>query len=143
MTGYIEKNKVCSLKLPDNNVITGRIQGRLSEMNIQNQTVSYIVNPGRSLQLPQNLIAIASITKNIKTEALVLPKPAVLGNETQTEFWVMKMINDTIAIKIPVKKGVENNEEVEITDPLFLRTDKILFSGNYGLPDTAAVIVNK
>ncbi len=63
----------------------------------------------------------------------MLPKPAILGNETQTEFWVMRLINDSTAVKIPVKIGIENFGEVEITDPVFQSSDKILFSGNYGL----------
>jgi len=53
----------------------------------------------------------------------------------------MKLINDTTAIKITVKKGFENNEEVEITDPELLRTDRIILTGSYGLPDTARVII--
>jgi hypothetical protein len=67
----------------------------------------------------------------------------VLGNETQTEFWVMKIINDTTAVKVPVVKGIESIDEVEITDPLFLPSDKILLTGNYGLTDTATVVIMK
>ncbi len=37
---------------------------------------------------------------------LVLPKQAVLGNETQTEFWVMKLINDSTAVKVINKQRV-------------------------------------
>lgn len=143
MTKYIGKNKTCFLNLPDNTTIKGRIHEKLPEMDIQNQTVSYIVEPEIKQRLPQNLIASAGIIKSIKTGAVVLPKPAVLGNETQTEFWVMKLINDSTAVKVLVIKGIENFDEVEITDPLFQSSDKILYSGNYGLPDTAAVIVNK
>jgi hypothetical protein len=143
MTRYIGKNKTCLLKLPDNTELKGRIHDKLPEMSIQNQTVSYIVEPEITQHLPQNLIVSASITKSVRTNAQILPKPAVLGNETQTEFWVMRLINDSTAVKIPVKKGIENFDEVEITDPLFLPSDRILFSGNYGLPDTASVIVNK
>jgi hypothetical protein len=51
----------------------------------------------------------------------------------------MKLINDTIAIKVPITKGFENSEEVEIISPEFLQTDRIIFTGNYGLPDTARV----
>jgi hypothetical protein len=56
-------------------------------------------------------------------------------------FWVMKLINDTTAIKINVKVGLKNKDEVEITDPLFIPTDRILSQGNYGLSDTALVNV--
>jgi hypothetical protein len=92
-------------------------------------------------QLPANLNAVVSIIKSSRSQAAVLPKDAVLSNETQTEFWIMKLINDTTAIKVPVTKGFENNEEVEITGPEFLRTDRIVLTGGYGLPDTARVII--
>jgi hypothetical protein len=85
--------------------------------------------------------AIVSVIKSSRPKAAVLPKSAVLGNETQTDFWVMKLINDTTAIKVTVTKGFENNEEVEIKEPVFLKTDRIILTGSYGLPDTARVII--
>ena len=143
LKSFVEKSSTCSLKLPDNTVITGIIKGKLPEMNVQSQTVSFFVKPVTTSRLPQNLIAVASIIKNSKKNAMVLPKPAVLGNETLTEFWVMKLINDSTAQKITVRKGIETNDEVEITDPLFLPSDRVILTGNYGLPDTASIIIMK
>ena len=141
--GLVEKTKECSLKLPDGRIIPGTITGKLPEMNVQNQTVNYIVKPASKLRLPQNLIADASLMKTISTNALVLPKDAVLGNETLTECWVMKLINDTTAVRVMVRKGIEKEDEVEIIEPKFLPEDRILMTGNYGLPDTATVIISK
>lgn len=139
----IEKNKSCALTLPDNTVIKGNISGKLPEMNIQNQTVRYIVNPQISESLPENLIASAVITKRIKKGAVVVPKAALLGNETLNEFWVMKVINDSTAIRISVSKGIETDNEVEIADPVFLPSDRVILTGNYGLPDTASIIIER
>lgn len=139
----IEKTKECSLKLPDNKIIQGKITGRLPEMNVQTQTVSYIVKTVEPLHLPQNMIVVASIVKSIKSNAIVLPKAAVLGNEALTEFWVMKLINDTTAVRVPVRKGIETEGEIEIIEPAFFPGDRILLTGNYGLADTASVTVNK
>jgi biotin carboxyl carrier protein len=127
MTEYVEKNK----------------RGKLPEMNAQNQTVSYIINPQTTEQLPENLIASAIITKKIDKDAVVIPRPALLGNETMNEFWIMKVINDSTAIKIPVTRGIENENEVEILEPKLLSSDLILLTGNYGLPDTASIIIEK
>jgi hypothetical protein len=55
----------------------------------------------------------------------------------------MKLLNDSTAIKIVVSKGFENNDEVEITKPEFLPSDRIVLTGNYGLPDTARVTIIK
>jgi biotin carboxyl carrier protein len=138
---FVDKSTTCKIQLPDNQSINGSITGKLPEMDTQAQTVRYVIRPVFSGRLPANLNAVVSIIKSSRTKAAVLPKSAVLGNEIQTEFWVMKLINDTTAIKIPVKKGFENNEEVEITDPEFVRTDRIVLTGSYGLPDTARVII--
>ncbi len=70
-----------------------------------------------------------------------MPKEAVLGNETQTEFWIMKVINDSTAIRINIRKGYENNNEIEIIEPGFLESDRIILSGNYGLSDTAGISI--
>ena len=88
-------------------------------------------------------MAKVSILKSSKEGALVLSKSAILTDETQSSFWVMKLLNDTTAIKVEVKIGLENDENVEIISPKFLSEDKILISGNFGLPDTALVSINK
>jgi biotin carboxyl carrier protein len=138
---YVEKNRKCTIVLPDDKHIEGTIAGKLPEMDIQSQTVRYVVKPASSIRLPANLIASIGLVKSSNDKAIVLPKSAVLGDETQTEFWVMKLINDSTAIKVVIRKGSENTEEVEITEPVFLPSDRIVLQGNYGLPDTAHVVI--
>jgi biotin carboxyl carrier protein len=140
---FIELNRTCLLRLPDSTLIKGVISGRLPEMNAGSQTISYIVKPAVSGHLPQNLIAEAILNKSLKSNVQVLPRAALLGNETQTEFWIMEAVNDSTAVKVTVKKGIENYAEVEIIDPQFQPGVKILLTGNYGLPDTAAIIIQK
>jgi biotin carboxyl carrier protein len=140
---YIEKNRNCRIILPDNRQINGTIVRKLAEMDMQSQTMRYVIDPSSSDRLPGNLIANVSLIKSTNNNAMILPKQAVLGNETQTDFWVMKLINDSTAVKINISKGFENNEEVEITNPVFLPSDRIILSGNYGLPDTARIIIEK
>lgn len=140
---YIEKNRNCRIILPDNRQISGTITGKLPEMDMQSQTMRYIIKPQSAERLPGNLIASINLVKSTNEKAMVLPKKAVLGDETQTEFWVMKLLNDSTAIKIVVSKGFENNDEVEITKPEFLPSDRIVLTGNYGLPDTARVTIIK
>ena len=63
--------------------------------------------------------------------------------ETMENFWVMKLINDSTAVKIPVKKGIVSGQKIEILSPQFKPTDRLVTTGNYGLPDTALVTVLK
>jgi len=51
------------------------------------------------------------------------------------------MMDSVTAVKVPVVKGIETNDRIEIVRPQFSLSDKILLTGNYGLPDTARVRV--
>jgi multidrug efflux pump subunit AcrA (membrane-fusion protein) len=143
LDSYVERNRRCTLILPDNRHISGVITKKLPEMNMETQTVRYVINPSEPGFLPGNLIANVTLIRSTTDNAVVLPKKAILSDETQTEFWIMKLINDSTAIKVIVKKGFENNEEVEITAPVLLPADRIILSGNYGLPDTARISIIK
>jgi hypothetical protein len=55
----------------------------------------------------------------------------------------MKMIDSATAVKVPIIKGMETSDRVEIINPRFEMNDKILLTGNYGLPDTARVKIVK
>jgi biotin carboxyl carrier protein len=143
LRSYVDRNKSCTIKMPDGKTINGTITGRLSEMDSQSQTVKYIIRPSGLGHLPANLNVLVSVEKSHLIKAAVLPKEAVLGNETQTEFWIMVLINDTTAVKVPVKKGIEINNEIEISEPVLLKTDRIIVTGGYGLPDTARVMIKQ
>ena len=140
---YVKLNDECEIVLSDNQIIKGKISGELPSVDAIAQTQSFVVKPMTDLKLPENLIAKIRIIKSTKEKAIVLPKTAILANETQTEFWVMKLINDSTSIKIAVKKGIETNDKVEILEPQFNPSDKIIFTGNYGLADTAKISIQK
>jgi multidrug efflux pump subunit AcrA (membrane-fusion protein) len=143
MHASVKVNDECEIVLPDNQIIKGKISGVLPSVDAVAQTQSFVVKPITDTKLPENLIAKVRIIKSTKEKAIVLPKSALLADETQTEFWVMKLINDSIAIKVVVKKGIETNDKVEILEPQFNPGDKIIFTGNYGLADTAKISVQK
>lgn len=141
LSPYVKTGHGCSIILPDQQHITGRIVSKAPSVDPVTQTQQYIVKVSPALHLPENLIAKIKITKSAEKKAAVLPKTAILTNEDQTAWWVMKMINDTTAVKVPVKKGMETDDKVQIDSPSFLPSDRILTSGNFGLPDTALVKV--
>ena len=138
---YVKLNSNCKVQINDNRFIDGVIVRKLPVMDVQSQTENYVVNPMTNELLPENLIAKVFIKKNSSVKTQVLPKQSVLSNETLTDFWVMKLVNDSTAVKIPIKKGMESDSMVEILKPFFKSSDRIVLTGNYGLPDTARVIV--
>jgi len=143
LRNYIIPNSKCEILLPDNRIIQGIIGTDMPAMDIQSQVVNFVIKPAGAENLPENLIAKVRIIKNSNKRAFVLPKQAILSDETQTEFWVMKLVNDSTAIKIPVRTGIENADKIEILEPNFVSSDRIILNGNYGLPDTALIEIVK
>jgi len=135
--------QACNIELPDKSVLSGVIDSRLSTMDAVSQTESFVVKASTDKDFPENLIARIRVLKTIKGSAVVLPKEAVLTDETEENFWVMKLINDSTAIKVPVVKGLETSGKVEILSPHFTVSDRIILTGNYALPDTALVQISK
>ena len=81
--------------------------------------------------------------RSAKSGAQSLPRSAFLTDETESDFWVMKLIDSVTAVRVPVKKGIETKDRVEVISPTFSPADKIIVTGNYGLPDTAKVRVEE
>ena len=140
---YIINKKSLEMILPDGEKLIGFISGNMPTMDAASQTQSIILKVSTSHALPENLIAKVRVVKSFKANANSLPKASVLTDETQREFWVMKMIGDSTAAKTTIKKGIETTDRIEILSPQFSATDKILVTGNYGLSDTAKVQIVK
>jgi multidrug efflux pump subunit AcrA (membrane-fusion protein) len=143
LRGVIANNQNMTLTLPDGEKLNGHIASLMPSVDTLSQTQGIVIKVNNSHPIPENLVAKALIIKTAKSSAPSLPKSAVLSNETQNEFWVMKLINDTTAVKTPVKKGIESGGRVEILSPVFNPTDRIAVTGNYGLADTAKVKIAK
>lgn len=140
---YLLKNRSVDIALPDKTVLKGTVAYMMPTVDSVSQTQAVLIKVNTSSSIPQNLIGKVRIVKNAKGNVLSLPKEAVLTDESQTDFWVMKLIDSVTAVKVPVIKGMESGDRVEIVRPVFLSSDKIVLKGNYGLPDTAKVkIIN-
>ena len=138
---FIRNRKTLEMVLPDGEKLLGNISGEMPVMDSSAQTQRVILKVNTAHAIPENLIAKVKVVKSGRGNANSLPKAAVLSNETQDEFWVMKMTDSSTAVKVPVKKGIETDNMVEIISPVFSVNDKILVTGNYGLGDTAKVKV--
>jgi len=140
---YIASNPSLQLRLPDSTELEARVESTLPTVDSVSQTQRYILRVNTTKNIPANLIAKVSIVKAQKINAVSLPAAAVLSDETQSSFWVMKMIDDSTAIKLPITKGMENKTAVEIVSPPLSPADNILLTGNYGLADTSKVKIVK
>jgi len=140
---YVKPGKLCQVVLPDNSVHPAVISTSLSNMNVTAQTQSVLAKSKTFLFLPENLIVKILVNKGDNVEKQVLPLSCIQSDEMMKEFWAMKLINDSTAIKIPVVLGNKGQNETEVLSPQFDTSDRIILTGSYGLPDTALVnIVN-
>ena len=139
MQGTVKLNQGVQLTLPGGEIVNGTVTSFMPNVDTASQTQGVVIKINSNKQIPENLIAKARVVRTQKQNAISLPKSAVLSNETQTDFWVMKLINSTTAVKVPVKTGLEVGDRIEIISPKFSKDDKIVVTGNYGLTDTAKV----
>lgn len=139
----IPNNKNLQLTLPDGEKLQGHIASLMPSVDTLSQTQGIVIKVNSTHPIPENLVARARIIKTAKSSTPSLPKAAVLSNETQNEFWVMKLINDTTAVKVAIKKGIESGGRIEVLAPAFNPADRVVVTGNYGLADTAKVKIVK
>ncbi|TCJ14540.1 HlyD family efflux transporter periplasmic adaptor subunit [Flaviaesturariibacter flavus] len=140
---YAAPGTALDVTLPDGRRLPGKVARVLPGVDSVAQTQQVLLRVDNAGMLPQNLIGRVRITRSQKQGAQSLPKAAVLSDEAQENFWVMKMIDSITAVKVPVVRGMETSDRVEIVRPQFAAGDRIILTGNYGLPDTAKVIIQK
>ncbi|MBV9963860.1 MAG: HlyD family efflux transporter periplasmic adaptor subunit [Parafilimonas sp.] len=140
---YLPQNKILLLHLSDSTVLRGYIQSALPTLDSVAQTQRYIIKVNTDKLIPENLIAKVQLLKQQLINVTLLPKAAVLSNEEQTEFWIMKLLNDSVAVKTDIKKGIESDGNIQVIEPALNDSDIIILTGNYGLSDTAKVKIEQ
>jgi multidrug efflux pump subunit AcrA (membrane-fusion protein) len=140
---YISVGQKLTVTLPDGTSRIAAVQNFLPTVDATSQTQNVVLKINGKQDIPENLIVKVRINKTSNSKTISLPKSAVLSDETETNFWIMKMINSNTAIKIPIEKGIETDDRIEIISPILNTKDKILITGNYGVADTIKVKVIK
>jgi multidrug efflux pump subunit AcrA (membrane-fusion protein) len=135
----VVNHHTANIILPGGDTLIGTISSAMPTVDSTAQTQSIIITIAGNQSIPENLVVKVNIPTVYKADVISLPKAAVLANETQDEFWVMKLMNDSTAVKVPITKGIVTKDRIEIVSPVFADNDRILISGNYGLEDTAKV----
>ncbi|MFA5046874.1 MAG: efflux RND transporter periplasmic adaptor subunit [Paludibacter sp.] len=131
----------CKLFLADNTSFDGSIFQVLPNVDEANQTQQVLIKPNTNRALPENLNLTVQLVNLRHNHTCLVPTDAVMTNETQTEFWVMKIVNDKMALKVPVKKGITNDHLTEILSSNLTENDLVITDGAYGLNDSTEVIM--
>jgi multidrug efflux pump subunit AcrA (membrane-fusion protein) len=135
---YVLGKKEVLLKMPDGRSLNGSISYVTPIVDSASQTQDVFISvPDKNI--PANVVAKVRIEKAFKPKTVSLPKSAVLSDETQSTFWVMKLLDSNTAVKVPITKGLETTDRVEVISPKFSSLDQFILTGNFGLPDTAKI----
>jgi len=140
---WIKINKECKVVLPDSTFLDGNIYKIMPVINEPSQTQNVLIKVRSNHLVPENLNVSVQFVKSTHSKALLIPKGALLTTEIQQEFWVMKILHDSLAVKVPVKKGFENRNMVEVLSPGLSVNDAVILEGAYGLPDNTVVNIVK
>jgi len=141
---YVRIGNNCKVILPDSSIVRATFTKFLPQMNEESQSVKILSKLNAGSFIPENMIVQVLVDRGNKHKAQILPKNCLMTNPLMTRFWIMKLINDSVAVSIPVKVGNQTHNQVEILSPEFNEQDRIISEGGYGLNDTALVeIMNK
>ncbi|MCB0585756.1 MAG: hypothetical protein KDD06_10600, partial [Phaeodactylibacter sp.] len=138
-SNFVNIGARCTIELPDKSRLPARVTENLSTTNATSQTLAFLVKPLKPLMLPEGLAVMVIFQTRSAGQAAILPRSAILANETMDEFWVMQLVNDSTAVKVPVALGMASGDSVQVVRPAFPPSALILTEGNYGLEDTALV----
>ncbi len=139
----VQAGTSCRLLLPDDTQTDGTVYRVRPFVDETSQTQEVLVKPKGTHNWPENMNLTVSFLKSASDSTLLLPKGALLTNETQSKFWVMKIVQDSIAVEVPVQTGIKNDSVVQIHSGSLSPKDDIILEGGYGLPDSSVVKIVK
>lgn len=137
----IKPGTKCSLQLPDQTQSSGTVISVRPFVEESSQTQEVLVKPTGTHAWPENMNLTVTFLKDNVSGSLLLPKKALLTNETQDEFWVMRMANDSVAVVVPVETGIKTDSLIEILSEGLTVNDRIILEGGYGLEDSSLVTI--
>lgn len=140
---YAHRGSKCRLELPDGTRLTATVQAPLATMNTASQSERVIAR-AKAPFLPEGMnVKAVFLESDSSSEGMILPKSAVQSDETLTKYWVMKLADDSTAVRVPVAVGNSNASEIEIESDALSPQDRIILTGGYGLEEGARVVVTK
>ncbi|XCF04754.1 HlyD family efflux transporter periplasmic adaptor subunit [Tamlana crocina] len=139
---YVDIGTNCEILLQNEETITAKITGKLPTIDPLAQSQSFLIAlPDEDL--PENLnVQVKTIYREVKT-AICIPKTALQTNELLTEYWVMKVFNDSLAIKQKVKPQLKNDSLVQIQSNTLKIGDLVITEGAYQMQDSTIVSFKK
>lgn len=138
----VQRGSRCILELPDGKRLRATVQATLATMDEASQSEKIVATAADAPFLPEGMnVKAVFISASTTDSAMLLPKSAVQSDETLTSYWVMKLIDDSTAIKVPVETGNSTADSIEVRGRL-TPADSIILTGGYALPDSSKIIIS-
>lgn len=139
---HIKIGTPCDIILQNGETITSKITGSLPIIDtIAQSQIFLIALPNRDL--PENLNVTIKIIYKKAVKCKCIPHDALQTNELMTDYWVMKIINDTLAIKEPVTPLLSNDSLIQIQSKGIKLNDWVVTKGGYQMQDSTLVTIQK
>jgi biotin carboxyl carrier protein len=139
---YVSIGSSCEIVLQNEELITAKITGALPTIDpVAQSQIFLIALPNEDL--PENLNVQVRMVYRENTMALAVTKSALQTNELLTEYWVLKLTNDSVAIKHSVIPKLKNDSLVQIESNELQIGDKVVTVGGYQMQDSTIISVQK
>ena len=139
----IQKNNPCMVFIPGKKPVNSLFKRQLFSADTATQTQPFVVPLPSNLHLSEGMNLQVNYKEKEITNGIFVPRDAVLSNEEETSFWLMKMAGNSKVIKVPVTIGLQGEKVVQILTGDITPSDKIVIQGAYGLSDSTTVKIVK
>lgn len=139
---FVTIGSVCDIILQNEETITAKITGTLPTIDPIAQSQIFLISLPDG-NLPENLnVQVRTVYKE-DSKAMTIPKVALQTNELLTEFWVLKVVNDSMALKQLVTPWLRNDSIVQIKSDGLKVNDLVITEGSYQMQDSTIVSTKK
>jgi multidrug efflux pump subunit AcrA (membrane-fusion protein) len=131
----------CEIILQNKKTLEAAVSGILPVIDPVAQSQNYLIAlPGHE-DLPENLnVQVRTVLRSSK-DALCVSQNALQSNELLTDFWVMKVVDDTLAVKLRVRPGIQSDSLVEVVTGEIQQNDIVVTEGSYQMHDSTVVSI--
>lgn len=137
---YITIGTPCVILLQNGETIAAKITGILPTIDPIAQSQTFLIALP-SAELPENLNVQIKTVYREDARAMAVPHEAVQTNELLTEYWVMKVVHDSLAIKQKVTPLLRNDSLVQIASEFIKPNDRVVTEGAYEMQDSTLVSI--
>lgn len=139
---YVNIGTNCEILLQNEKTITGKITRKLPTIDPLAQSQVFLIALPNA-NLPENLNVQVKTIYREDAAAMTIPKTALQTNELLSDFWVLKIVNDSMALKQKVIPLLRNDSIVQVKSESLKVNDLVITEGGYQMQDSTIVSFKK